>query len=133
MTATSGFLSLAMETEVRVATKVRADAEAIRVFVENLRQLLLSPPLGQKNVLAIDPGFRTGCKVVCVDRQGKLLTNDTIYPHFSEKEDRRGRHEDHRTVQKVQHRGDRHRKRYGRPGDGGLCPAARPSRRRSRS
>ena len=66
-------LSLAMETEIRVATKMRADAEAIRVFVENLRQLLLSPPLGQKNVLAIDPGFRTGCKVVCVNAQGKLL------------------------------------------------------------
>ncbi len=78
-------LSLSMETEVRLATKERADAEAIRVFVENLRQLLLSPPLGQKNVLAIDPGFRTGCKVVCVDRQGKLLHNDTIFPHFSEK------------------------------------------------
>ncbi len=78
-------LSLAMETEMRVATKLRADAEAIRVFVENLRQLLLAPPLGQKNVLAIDPGFRTGCKVACVDQQGKLLHNDTIYPHFSEK------------------------------------------------
>jgi uncharacterized protein len=78
-------LSLSMETEIRVATKERADAEAIRVFVENLRQLLLAPPLGRKNVLAIDPGFRTGCKVVCVDRQGKLLQNDTIYPHFSEK------------------------------------------------
>jgi uncharacterized protein len=78
-------LSLSMETEIRVATKERADAEAIRVFVENLRQLLLAPPLGQKNVLAIDPGFRTGCKVVCVDQQGKFLHNDTIYPHFSEK------------------------------------------------
>ena len=78
-------LSLSMETEIRLATKERADAEAIRVFVENLRQLLLAPPLGQKNVLAIDPGFRTGCKVVCVDQQGKLLVNDTIYPHFSEK------------------------------------------------
>jgi len=78
-------LSLSMETEMRVATKERADAEAIRVFAENLRQLLLSPPLGQKNVLAIDPGFRTGCKVVCVDRQGKLLHHDVIYPHFSEK------------------------------------------------
>lgn len=77
--------SLSMEIEMRVATKERADAEAIRVFAENLRQLLLSPPLGQKNVLAIDPGFRTGCKVVCVDRQGKLLHNDTVYPHFSEK------------------------------------------------
>ena len=78
-------LSLSMETEMRVATKERADAEAIRVFAENLRQLLLSPPLGQKNVLAIDPGFRTGCKVVCVDRQGKLLHHDVIYPHFSDK------------------------------------------------
>ncbi len=78
-------LSLSMETEIRVATKERADAEAIRVFAENIRQLLLSPPLGQKNVLAIDPGFRTGCKVVCIDRQGKLLNTDVIYPHFSEK------------------------------------------------
>jgi uncharacterized protein len=78
-------LSLAMETEIRVATKERADAEAIRVFGENLKQLLLAPPLGQKNVLAIDPGFRTGCKVVCVDKQGKLLHSDTIFPHFSEK------------------------------------------------
>jgi uncharacterized protein len=78
-------LSLSMETEVRVATKERADAEAIRVFAENLRQLLLSPPLGQKNVLAIDPGFRTGCKIVCVDKQGKLLHTDVVYPHFSEK------------------------------------------------
>jgi len=78
-------LSLSMETEIRVATKERADAEAIRVFAENLRQLLLAPPLGQKNVLAIDPGFRTGCKVVCVDKQGKLLHTDVVYPHFSEK------------------------------------------------
>ncbi|CAG1771596.1 partial Protein YhgF, partial [uncultured bacterium] len=58
--------------------------EAIRVFAANLRQLLLAPPLGQKNVLAIDPGFRTGCKVVCMDRQGKLLHTETIYPHQSE-------------------------------------------------
>ncbi len=72
-----------METEVRVTLKERADAEAIRVFSENLRQLLLAPPLGQKSVLAIDPGFRTGCKVVCLDRQGKLLHRDTIYPHTS--------------------------------------------------
>jgi uncharacterized protein len=78
-------LSLSMETEIRVTTKERADAEAIRVFAENLRQLLLAPPLGQKNVLAIDPGFRTGCKVVCIDRQGKLQHTDTVYPHFSEK------------------------------------------------
>ena len=72
-------LSLSMETEMRLATKNRADEKAISVFAENLRQLLLSAPLGQKNVLAIDPGFRTGCKVVCLDRQGKLLHNDTIF------------------------------------------------------
>jgi protein Tex len=77
-------LSLSIETEMRVATKERADAAAIRVFAENLKQLLLAPPLGQKNVLAIDPGFRTGCKVVCVDRQGKLLYTDTLFPLFSE-------------------------------------------------
>ncbi len=78
-------LSSSMETEIRLATKKRADEEAIRVFVENLRQLLLTPPLGQKNVLAIDPGFRTGCKVVCLDRQGKLLHTETIYPLQSDK------------------------------------------------
>ena len=78
-------LSSSMETEIRLTTKKRADEEAIRVFVENLRQLLLAPPLGQKNVLAIDPGFRTGCKVVCLDRQGKLLHTETIYPLQSEK------------------------------------------------
>jgi uncharacterized protein len=78
-------LSPSMETEIRLATKKRADEEAIRVFVENLRQLLLAPPLGQKNVLAIDPGFRTGCKVVCLDRQGKLLYTETIYPLQTEK------------------------------------------------
>ena len=76
-------LSLSMETEVRMATKQRADGEAIRVFVENLRELLLASPLGQKNVLALDPGFRTGCKLVCLDRQGKVLHTDTIYPHLS--------------------------------------------------
>ncbi|MBN1764458.1 MAG: hypothetical protein JW860_04310 [Sedimentisphaerales bacterium] len=74
-------LSLSMATEVRLETKIRADEEAIRVFTENVRQLLLAPPLGQKNILAVDPGFRTGCKVVCLNRQGKLLKNDTIYPH----------------------------------------------------
>ena len=78
-------LSPSMETEIRLATKKRADEEAIRVFVENLRQLLLAPPLGEKKVLAIDPGFRTGCKVVCLDRQGKLLHTETIYPLQSEK------------------------------------------------
>jgi len=74
-------LSPSMETEILGATRERADKEAIRVFAENLRQLLLAPPLGQKNVLAIDPGFRTGCKVVCLDRQGQLKHSDVIYPH----------------------------------------------------
>lgn len=74
-------LSSAMETEMRQIIKEKADAEAIRVFAENLRQLLMASPLGQKNVLAIDPGFRTGCKLVCLDKQGRLLHNETIYPH----------------------------------------------------
>ncbi|MDL2322271.1 RNA-binding transcriptional accessory protein, partial [Desulfosarcina sp. OttesenSCG-928-B08] len=77
-------LSRSMETEVRVALKERADTEAIHVFADNLRQLLLASPLGAKRVMGIDPGFRTGCKVVCLDRQGKLLHNDTIYPHTSD-------------------------------------------------
>lgn len=76
-------LGSAIEVELRLETKKRADAEAIRVFTENLRELLLASPLGRKNVLAIDPGFRTGCKVVCLDRQGKLLHNDVVYPTAS--------------------------------------------------
>ncbi len=74
-------LQPSMETEMRQQAKQRADSEAIRVFADNLKQLLLSPPLGQKNVLALDPGFRSGCKVVCLDKSGKLLHNETIYPH----------------------------------------------------
>ncbi|MBR0254882.1 MAG: RNA-binding transcriptional accessory protein [Bacteroidales bacterium] len=70
-----------IENEVLARAKEKADIEAIRVFGENLRQLLLAPPVGQKRTLAIDPGFRTGCKVVCLDAQGNLLHNDTIYPH----------------------------------------------------
>ena len=77
-------LSPSMETEIRLAAKQRADETAIRVFAENLRQLLLAPPLGQRTVLAVDPGFRTGCKVVCLDRQGKLLHSETVYPLLSE-------------------------------------------------
>ena len=69
------------ETEFAAQSKEKADDEAIRVFTENLRQLLLAAPLGQKRVLAIDPGFRTGCKVVCLDAQGNLLHNENIYPH----------------------------------------------------
>ncbi len=78
-------LSRSMETEVRLASKERADTDAIKVFTDNLRQLLLSSPLGAKRVMGIDPGLRTGCKVVCLDRQGKLLHNDTVYPHGSER------------------------------------------------
>ena len=74
-------LSSSMETEFRNVSKEKADIEAITVFAENLRQLLLGSPLGEKTVLAIDPGFRTGCKVVCLDRQGNLIHNETIYPH----------------------------------------------------
>jgi uncharacterized protein len=72
-------LGPSIENEIRGAIKNRADEASIRVFADNLRQLLLAPPLGHKNVLAIDPGYRTGCKVVCLDRNGKLLTNDTIF------------------------------------------------------
>ncbi|MGB8359364.1 MAG: Tex-like N-terminal domain-containing protein, partial [Bacteroidales bacterium] len=77
----SRLLGPAMETEFRKVSKEKADEEAIRVFADNLRQLLLSAPLGEKSVLALDPGYRTGCKVVCLDRQGALLHHDVIYPH----------------------------------------------------
>jgi uncharacterized protein len=75
-----------LETEFAAESKQRADESAIKVFAENLKQLLLSPPLGQKRILAIDPGYRTGCKVVCLDEQGRLLHNDTIYPHPPQRE-----------------------------------------------
>ena len=74
-------LKPSIENEFAAESKLKADTEAIRVFAENLRQLLLAPPLGEKRVLGIDPGFRTGCKVVCLDAQGNLLHNETIYPH----------------------------------------------------
>lgn len=70
-----------METEVRLFTKKQADTEAIRVFADNARQLLLAAPVGQKRIMAIDPGFRTGCKLVCLDEQGQLIENTNIYPH----------------------------------------------------
>jgi uncharacterized protein len=78
-------LSRAMETEIRLASKESADAKAIKIFEDNLRQLLLAPPLGAKRVMGIDPGFRTGCKIACLDRQGKFLHHETIYPHLTEK------------------------------------------------
>lgn len=78
--ATKRLLAPAMETEMRLESKKRADEAGIKVFADNLRELLLASPLGQKAVMAIDPGFRTGCKVVLLDRQGKLLHNDVVYP-----------------------------------------------------
>lgn len=79
-------LEPSIETEFANSSKEKADEEAIRVFADNLRQLLLAAPLGQKRVLAIDPGYRTGCKVVCLDAQGNLLHNETIYPHKPQEE-----------------------------------------------
>lgn len=79
-------LAPSMETEFSNLFKTKADQEAINVFAENLRQLLLAAPLGQKRVLAIDPGYRTGCKVVCLDAQGNLLHNETVYPHKPQEE-----------------------------------------------
>jgi len=74
-----------METEIRLSTKKRADSEAIKIFADNLRQLLLAPPLGAKRVMGIDPGFKTGCKIACLDEQGKSLYHDVIYPFMSKK------------------------------------------------
>lgn len=79
-------LRQSLETEVRMESKMKADEEAIKVFASNLKELLLAAPLGQKNVLALDPGFRSGVKVVCLDKQGKLLHNDVIYPHEPQRE-----------------------------------------------
>jgi uncharacterized protein len=79
-------LQPSIETEFRASSKEKADDVAISVFSKNLRQLLMSPPLGGKRILALDPGYRTGCKVVCIDNQGNLLNNSTIYPHPPQKE-----------------------------------------------
>ncbi len=79
-------MSVSIETEVRLESKKRADQEAIAVFAENLKQLLMAAPLGQRSVMAIDPGFRTGCKVVCLDKQGKLLEFTAIYPNEPQKD-----------------------------------------------
>jgi len=93
-------LSRAMETEIRLATKKRADITAIKVFSENLRELLLTPPLGPKRVMGIDPGYRTGCKTVCLNRQGDVEHHDTIFPHASKKQ-----HQE--AADKIQHLVDR--------------------------
>lgn len=84
--AYSRLLAPSIENEFLARKKEEADEGAIKVFTKNLRQLLLAPPLGEKRILAIDPGFRTGCKVVCLDENGKLLTNTTIYPHPPQKD-----------------------------------------------
>lgn len=81
-------LSRSMETEARLKSKEKADKEAIKVFADNLRELLLASPLGNKRVMGIDPGFRTGCKVVCLDRQGKFLVHDTVFPNMNDKKDK---------------------------------------------
>ncbi len=80
-------LSRSMETEVRLAAKERADETAIKIFADNLRELLLAPPLGSKRVMGADPGFRTGCKIVCLDRQGQLLHHDVIHPLMTARKD----------------------------------------------
>ncbi len=80
-------LSRSMETEIRLASKEKADTEAIKIFADNLKELLLAPPLAAKRVMGIDPGFRTGCKTVCLDNQGKLLCHDTIFPNMNQKKD----------------------------------------------
>ncbi|MFH0911618.1 MAG: Tex-like N-terminal domain-containing protein, partial [Planctomycetota bacterium] len=85
-------LGAQIETETRLELKQRADAEAIRVFTANLRELLLASPLGQKIVLGVDPGYRTGCKVVCLDRQGKLLHHDVVYVEGSERQREQAAH-----------------------------------------
>lgn len=82
----SRLLEPSIETEFRIMAKEKADESAVKVFAENLRQLLLSPPLGAKRILALDPGYRTGCKVVCIDEHGNLLNNTTIYPHAPQNE-----------------------------------------------
>ena len=79
-------LGSSMEAELRLEMKNRADEEAIRVFGSNLRELLLAPALGRKRVLALDPGFRTGCKLACLDPQGKLLEYDTVFPHSGQRQ-----------------------------------------------
>jgi len=81
-------LSRSLETELRLAVKERAEADAIRIFAENLRELLLAPPLGPRRVLAVDPGFRTGCKLACLDEQGRLQHHATVFPHGSDRQRR---------------------------------------------
>ena len=85
-------LAPSLENEFATSSKQLADEEAIKVFAENLKQLLLGAPLGEKRILAIDPGFRTGCKLVCLDEKGDLLHNETIYPHAPQLQNKQSKH-----------------------------------------
>ena len=82
-------LSLSLETELRSLVRQKAEQEATLVFARNLRELLMAPPLGRRRIMAVDPGFRTGCKVVCLDEQGKLLDRASIFPHSGDKKKER--------------------------------------------
>jgi uncharacterized protein len=118
-------LGSAIEVELRMETKKRADAEAIRVFAENLRELLLASPLGSKNVLAIDPGFRTGCKIVCLDRQGKAAAQRRHLSHrFQRRRNPRSRRGVVEPDQEISDRSHRHRQRHGEPRDRNICQSA---------
>ena len=108
-------LGPAIEVEMRLESKKKADTEAIRVFADNLRQLLLAPALGRKNVLAVDPGFRTGCKLVCLDRQGKLLHHEVIYPSQSDSRIREAADVVRGLCSEVSDRGHSHWQRHRRP------------------
>ncbi len=125
-------LGFAMEGEARLTYKKKADEEAIRVFADNLRELLLASPLGRKNMLAIDPGFRTGCKVVVLDRQGKLLENEVVYPEKSTHQQIEAT-EVLRTREEALDRGNRHRQRHRIARDRGFRQKRSSFRVRSRS
>jgi len=86
-TVTNDCITQPISNERLQKEKSKADTNSIQVFASNLGQLLLAPPLGEKRILAIDPGFRSGCKVVCLDEKGDLLYNETIYPHAPQKEE----------------------------------------------
>ncbi|MEZ4533489.1 MAG: hypothetical protein R3D26_00550 [Cyanobacteriota/Melainabacteria group bacterium] len=110
-----------METELRQILKERADEEAIKVFVNNLGELLMAPPLGQKAVLALDPGFRTGCKLVCLDRQGELLHHDVnIAIRRQRRRSGPGQSREDALIAKCG-RGDSGGQWHRQPGDQGLC------------
>ena len=111
-------VSLSMETETRLAAKKKADETAIRVFADNLRQLLMAPPLGQKAVLAIDPGFRTGCKTVCLDRSGQAPSSRNHFSAPVRRQARSGGAGGSNLVRPISDRSDRHRQRNGRARDG---------------